>query len=182
MKDKKEFQLLKDLAELFEKHGSESFESLARLFSDEKFSENISTILMGIYDKSNDINDKANKQPANTKSIRSSILDLKVVNPEQSAVLLDIYDKLKEKKYLPKFSQVRSFCEDNDLKPITVKSRKSAVHQLIKYLMDLSLNDIYKIQNMLEETPQERTLDGWSSIILNKRANEVHNPSLKTDK
>ncbi len=181
MKDRKEIQLLKDIAELYEKHGAESFESLAHLFSNERFSKNISTILMEVYNRSKSI-DKTKKKPSKTKSISSSIDDLKEESPEQATILLNIYDNLNDKTYLPTLKQIRLFCEDNALNPVTARSRKTAVNQLVKSLINLPMDEISKLQNVLEEEHQDRTLDGWSSIILNKRENEDHNASTKKDK
>jgi hypothetical protein len=118
------------------------------------------------------------------KSLRSAIIELKAEDDERAALLLSIYDKLEAKKYLSTLSEIRLFCKDNALELISAKSREAAIKQFIKFIMKLPFDDIYRIKNLLDAKaiPEDRTLDGWSSIILNGRQKQRPDLSLKTDK
>ncbi len=177
----KEYELLKDLAKLLQKHGPESFKSLALLFSDKELAETISNILFEVHHHSELIK-KTQKKLSKNKTLRSSIIELNKDDPERTNLLLSIYDKLEENKYLPTLKQIRLFCEDNALKPISARSRKSAINQFVKVMMELSSSDISSVKKLLDEKPEDRTLDGWSSIILNRKEDKMPNQTLKADK
>ncbi len=183
MNNKKEFQLLKDLAELLKKYGPESFASLAELISDKKTIQDLSTILMELSKSSKSIVG-AKKKPLKNKVFRESIIEAFEENSERATLFLDIYDKLEDKRYLPTPREIRLFCEDNALKPISAKSRKAAVKQFVKTLMELPFDEASMIKKSLDDkgTPEDRSLDGWSSIILNGGEKDAPAPTIEMAK
>lgn len=177
MNKRKEIQLLEDITKLLNKHGLESFESLALLLSDKDFTQTLVNILQQVSNTSKSLKKKTKKTSGTKqdKTLRSSIAELKESDSERGMLLLNLYDKLYANELLPRLSQIRAFAQDNNLEPITARSRKNAISQFIRAIWRMPVKDLNSLVMLVEEKGKpenDRTLDAWSSVILDDKTNK----------
>ncbi|MDQ3398292.1 MAG: hypothetical protein M3511_11095, partial [Deinococcota bacterium] len=104
------------------------------------------------------------------RNFRSSIFEIKEDEPEKSELLLKLYDDLLAKTALPSLRDIHEFLADTELPPLKATSRSKAIVPLIKTLMTLQMPDLRAKLSKIESlsTQDDRSLEGWSNIILNK--------------
>ena len=65
---------------------------------------------------------------------------------------------------------MRVFAGDNGLEPVIATSREKAIMPLLKDLASQPLDRVKEIvQNITNESGEDRTLEGWAGVILDKK-------------
>lgn len=169
MNNRLEFDLLAEIARLLKKYGPETFDSLAENLAKPEFSERLAELLSttGKAARKAQATATRNEQGRSPRDFRSSLLALRESDPEQSALLVRLYDDLAAKTVLPTLRDVRAFASDAGLSPTTATSRDKAVIPLIKALMSLPTDDIRsRLATIRPVSADDRSLEGWSNLIL----------------
>lgn len=169
MSDKPEFELLIEIAKLLKKYGPEAFESLAQGLSSPEFSERLASILTASARIGRSEQKKAESKRM-TKDFRLSVIELGETEPEKSALLLTLYDSLMAKTLLPTLREIQIYVSDMGLPPVKVTTRDKTIVPLIKTLMNLPINELKDKLSVIKpvSTQDDRSLEGWSNIILDK--------------
>jgi hypothetical protein len=166
--------LLYDIVKLLRKHGPDAFEVLFQTITSGEFFRNLARIL--------DETARAGKQasverePSRSKkhagrSVRAVLQDLAEQQPEKGRLLSDLYDSLAAGRFLPKLRDIRNFATDFGLPPVKATSRAKAIDSLVRDLSDVpaeKLEPVLSRARRVEET-DDRSLAGWSNIILQGR-------------
>lgn len=173
MNNDREFELLVDIAKLVKKYGPETFEALAATISSPRFSQHLADILLSSA-KTSRVVQKNSKSKTESKplqrGLRSVLIDLEKAEPEKSALLSHLYDGLLQKLFLPTLKDIKTFVSDIGLQPLEAKSRDKAIGQLVKALLLMPVEELkVKLQGIPTiVTKDDRSLEGWSNIILNR--------------
>ena len=173
MTESEKFALLEDLASLLKKHGPTAFTELADFLRNPATVAELISILetSGEAGRTAGIKRRSGKAASQgTKGIKRLLADINDKDPEKAKLLSTFNDMLLTKRVLPTMRDLRSFADDNGLKPVTASSRNRAVPLL---LQDLTTKSTEEIQVMLEQIRPEiaqgdRTLEGWADVILRK--------------
>lgn len=173
MNDKKDLDLLVEIAKLLKKYGPETFESLASNLSSPDFSGYLIDILSksARTAKSVKINQGASSKKRKTqRDFRESLVELGKSEPDKSKLLLDFYERLVEKAVFSTLRDIQTFLTDQGFQAPKAKARDKAIIPFMKVLMSLSLG---KLKDCLDEinsltARNDRSLRGWSDIILDK--------------
>lgn len=181
MNELDEYALLADLAKLLRKYGPDVFESLAGRLMQPEFSHSLARLLS----RATSISRKAGKNAAapQRQDLRSSILELSEREPQKGRLLLRLYENLNSGAALPSLRDIRDFAETNGLPVVKAKSRKQAIVSFVKPFLDLPAEEIQVYLHRMEPAPDQsdRSLEGWSNIILGgkkqREANPKTNPS-----
>ncbi len=174
MSEKKELELLIDIAKLLKKYGPETFESLAKNLILPDFSERLASVLSRAAKIAESVPSKelkAVKKKTPKKDFRSSLVELDKTDPEKSGLLLSFYDNMIEKKFLPTLRNIHTFLSDMGFQPPKAKSREKAIVPLVKMLSTLSIDELIECLNDVKAVSRQddRSLEGWSNIILDKQ-------------
>jgi hypothetical protein len=167
----RDFDLLADIAGLLKKYGPEAFEHLAERLSSPELLERLVSILRTSAKAAGTAN--IGKQPRKKKQssadFRASLMLLE--DKEKAELLVRFYDGLMAKTILPTLRDLQSFVSDAGLSPLKAKIREKAVIQVVKNLRSISLEELQSaISTVRQESFQDdRSLEGWSNIILNKK-------------
>ncbi len=172
MNDKPELELLVEVAKLLKKYGPDAFEKLAESLSTPEFSEQLNIILSttakAARSVKKDVQLSEGKQAP--RDFRSSLVTLGKTDPEKSDLLIKFYDGLMAKTFLPTLRDIQSFISDTGLSPLKTTARDKAIIPLVKSLLLLSVEEIkaklIRVKHI--STTDDRSLEGWSSIILDK--------------
>lgn len=162
MNSNKELDLLVDIIKLYKKYGQDSFSSLVRFLSEGNI-EDISTLLKEIPSKTKN-KEKDLKQRS---SINILLSDLENADQEKFKIINEFYEELIAKIVLPTFRELKDFALDCDLE-LKTDSRQKAISPFIKHLIGLPKDQlISKIRSLNKRDADDRSLEGWSKIILN---------------
>jgi hypothetical protein len=172
-----EFALLAEIAGLVEKYGPDAFEHLAQKISSPEFSEALSSILSAFVRQARGeglerrVGSPREQIP---KSLRPSLVALEKTDPERSRLLLGFHDRLLGGRSLPRLRDIRTFVSDVGLPLINITSRQKAIAPLIKRLQALPLEELKSALSKVDSLApaSDRTLEGWSKIILTKGRSE----------
>jgi hypothetical protein len=171
VKDNRNFDLLVDVARLLKKYGPDAFEHLAEDLSSPELLDRLIFILRTTAKAGKSV--KADKSPRGKKhssaDFRASLASIE--DKEKSDLLLKFYDDLMAKTTLPTLRSLQSFVSDAGLPPFKAKLRDKAVAQVVKNLSALPLDELKSVLSTIRQTPSQddRSLEGWSNIILNKK-------------
>ena len=172
MNDKKEFDLLTDLAKLIKKYGPEVFDNLAIEISKPEFSQHLAQILSTISKASRSVQ-TGNRQTETKQSrtnFRSSLLELETLDSEKGVILSQLYDGLITKTFLPTWKDMKIFVADNGLPSLKATSRDKAIIPFVKMFIPMPLEQVklhlQKIQPV--SSNDDRSLEGWSNIIFGR--------------
>ena len=174
----KKYDLLLDIAKLVKTYGFEIFFDLSKDLSSPLFKDRLAEILLKTGETAKEIGVNKPKKKiasASKRSFRSQILSLSESQPKKSKLLIKLYDDLSAKRSLPTLRDIKNFIIDNGLQPLNAKSRKNAIIPFVKQFLDLEESDIEKmIYNVLLAVENDdRSLAGWSDIILKKKSNHT---------
>jgi hypothetical protein len=104
------------------------------------------------------------------RDFRSSLVTVGKTEPEKSDLLVKFYDGLTAKTVLPTLRDIQAFVSDMGLPPLKATARDKAIVPLTKALLPLSLEvlkarlaEVKSVSNQ-----DDRSLEGWSNIILDK--------------
>ncbi len=170
MNDQQDSKLLADLVKLMIKHGPDTFESLSKKLSSPEFTQNLSNTLLNLSKNRGNIQlNKKNVQSKTSMNIPRALIVFKDKDSEKYELLNRFYNKLVMNELLPSLGEIREFVSDLGLKEIKEKSRQKAVNSLINLLAELPNEQIkLKISSLRKYSGGDRSLQGWSDIILNK--------------
>jgi len=175
MNNDKKYDLLADIAKLIRKYGSDTFFNLYEEVSSSLFKERLAEILLKTGKASEVIGFNKPKKGidlASQRSFRSQLFNLKESQPKKAELLIKLYDDLTAKRSLPTLRDIKNFIADNGLQPLNAKSRKNAIVPLLRQFLNLEEPDIEKITSNIPIATEndDRSLAGWSDIILNKKS------------
>lgn len=178
MTTEKKYDLLADIAKLIKKYGADTFFNLAEEVSSSLFKERFAEILLKAGKASEEIGFKKPKKgivPGSQRSFRSQLLNLKETQPKKAELILSFHDELTAKRSLPTLRDIKNFITDNGLQPLNAKSRKNAIIPLLRQLLKLDDQYIVKITSNIPIITEndDRSLAGWSDIILKKKPENV---------
>ncbi|MDD5363281.1 MAG: hypothetical protein PHN88_14225 [Ignavibacteria bacterium] len=178
MERKQEIQLLNDILKCINKYESKTLIDLLHLLNEDNFFKTITATL-----------DKLSLLNRNTKKIKTGNNNSELKNPikfldtlveigrydkEKADILTELYYKIKQKEILVSLREMKNFVLDSGLPPLKTTSREKAIIPFLKILLTLNIDDlknkIEKIYN--NSTKQDRSLKGWSDIILKNDSNE----------
>lgn len=171
MKDNKEFELLSDLARLIKKYGSQAFEDLAQDLSNPKFIDAFAEVLRTTA-RINRATQQRLKKPDNSPKLdfRSSLFILGLDGAEKGALLMDLYDGLKSKTFLPTLREMQSFVLDNGLPSLKSTSREKALVPFVKAFLPMPIEDVREYLKKIQSTvSDDGDLEGWSNIIFGNK-------------
>lgn len=173
MSDKPELELLIEVAKLLKKYGPDAFEKLAESLSTPEFSERLTTILSSTAKTACSV--KKDVQPSEERKqtprdFRSSLVALAKTKPEKSELLLKFYDSLMAKTSLPTLRDIQSFISDMGLSPLKATARDKAIIPFVKSFLPLGVDEIKAklVRIKPVSVADDRSLEGWSNIILDK--------------
>jgi len=171
MTTQRELDLLVDLAKLLKKHGPDTFESLAESISSPEMTQHLSRVLTQVAKIARTI--PKTKGEAGIKQeprIPKSLISLKSAEPEKYQLLMNFYNDLIAKTVLPTLRDIKEFGVDCGLREIRAKSRQKAISPLISSLLKFPNEQlIARIQSLEKYDTGDRSLEGWSNIILNRQ-------------
>jgi hypothetical protein len=166
-------ELLADIAKLLKKHGADSFDGLARRLADPNFAARLATVLsttarVSRAEAAAGTRAPRSKQPR--RDFRSTLEDLERIEPDKAALLLELHDGLRAKRYLPTIRQIRDFAADIGVQPPSATTRDKAIVPLVKALIPLSVETLRnKLAPVtMASSDEDRSLLGWSNLILSR--------------
>jgi ABC-type transporter Mla MlaB component len=171
MIERKEFDLLADIAGLLKKYGPETFEALADSIASHETSQNLVELLQTtarISRTAPTSNHEIGKRKA-TRSIRDDLASIETVDPQKFALLTDLYRALQERSILPTLRELRNFAADCDLPAIKADARQKAITPFIRSLIQLPTSELAeKLRGVESYSRNDKGLQGWSEIILGR--------------
>ena len=171
MTSQRELDLLIDLAKLLKKHGPDTFELLAELISSPEMTQHLSRVLTQVAKTAHAVS-KTKREAGLTQEPRipKSLITLKSTEPEKYHLLMNFHNDLTAKIVLSSLRDIKGFALDCGLPEIRAKSRQKAISSLISSLLGFSNEQlIARIQSLEKYGTGDRSLKGWSNIILNKQ-------------
>jgi len=180
MSDRRELDLLIELAKLVRKYGPEPFEALGTSLKSGETLKHLETIVAGMGSAARRV--RREGQQYKTRRTASSIpkvpSPIKTGNNEKDEMLTRFRDDLIEGRLLPTVRDIKSFSENQKLAGLAATSRSKSIGPLIKSLAVLPTERIKAILRGVERREKgDRDLEGWSNIILQKG----HSPGAKED-
>ena len=174
MTQSNKFALLKDLASLLKKHGPTAFTELADFLRNPASVTDLISILeasgaagrrAGVTRPSRKSKSQGGKRVA--KRLLANINDK---DPEKAKSLATFYDMLSSKRVLPTMRDLRGFADDSGLRPVIASSRDKAIPPLLRDLATRSVEEIHVILQQIRSVDKQgdRTLEGWTDVILGK--------------
>ena len=169
------FALLKDLASLLEKYGPTAFTELAGFLRNPAAVTDLISILetSGAASRRAGITRSSRKgESQGTKgSVKRILADINDKDPEKAKPLSTFYGMLSTKRVLPTLRDLRGFADDSGLRPVNASSRDKAISPLLRDLATRSVEEIHVMLQQIKQvdTQGDRTLEGWTDVILGKR-------------
>lgn len=168
----REFELLGELAKLLKKYGADEFKRLAQQLSDQAFLEQLTGILSTVAKAAESVGKagKTSGRGGSLSDLRASLESLREAEPDKSALLLELYDRLVAKRVLPTLADIRAFAVQAGLPPLAPASRPKAVVELLDALSPLPVDDVRSRLATIKPVGKEddRSLAAWTRIILDK--------------
>lgn len=169
MNNKKEFDLLCDLARLLKKYGPEPFEGLASEISNPEFAERFVEVLRTTATVFRRLPraERKSRIRSSGNDFRSTLTSVEKSNAEKGALLIQLYDGLTTKSLLPTLREMKNFALDNGLPPLKSTSHEKAIIPFVKTFLQMPLEDIRDYLRRIQPSPSsdDRSLEGWSRII-----------------
>lgn len=177
MSEPNSFALLEDLARLLRKHGPGAFSDLAALLRNPAKVDELTAILETISSAGRKAKvHNADSARSRTKTASATLLQLlsemEKTDPAKAALLIKFNDDLSSKRVLPSLKDLRYFASDNQLKGVSADSREKAIGPLIRELSRRTSEELSLIFGRLrtfENTGDDRSLQRWTEVILNKK-------------
>jgi hypothetical protein len=171
MNNNKEFDLLSDLAKLIKKYGPGPFEALSEQLRNPRFTGTLIDVLnttAGTYRTLPRAKGRSRSRTPNSEFLTS----LNRYDAERFALLVDLYDALKNKSILPTLREMKDFASDNGLPPIKAKSREKALVPFVRIFLKMPIEEVREYLRRIQPTriSGDRTLEGWSQVIFGNDA------------
>lgn len=169
MNNNKEFDLLSDIVKLIKKYGPETFETLGKQISNPKFTK-VLVDLLSMTTKTYRATPKAKSRSRSKPQKGDFLLSLEKADPKKAALLIELYDSLKNRSILPTLREMKDFAIDNGLPPVKSKSREKALIPFVRTFLKMPVEEVRGYLRRIQPTRSsgDRTLEGWSKIIFGK--------------
>jgi hypothetical protein len=170
--EEQRFELLRELARLLKKFGPAAFSDLAREFRDPAMAANLAEILEGFAEAGKRSEPRRGGEGGSGgSSLRGFLLKLRERDAEKGTMVTEVYEALLSRRVLPTLGQLREFAKDNGLGPVSATAREKALGPFVRSLAALPTEQVRSMMTRLsEESPRgDRTLEGWTELILKKR-------------
>jgi hypothetical protein len=163
-------KLLGDLARLAARYSPEDWRTLLEFLGDETRRFQVVALLEELHNVSSTRRARsAQASVSSTAKTRRRLEELKQTDPRRSAVLSDLWRRLRDKEVLPQMSSVRAFCEAIGIKSLKAQKREQAVSEVIDQLATMPYD---QLESALTEASrkQDRALgdeyERWVGLIL----------------
>jgi hypothetical protein len=166
MNNNKEFDLLTDLAKLMKKYGPATFETLGEQISNPEFTKVLVDVLRTTANTYRAL--PRTKSRSRSKPPKGAFLSgLSRSDAEKYALLMDLYDGLKNQSVLPTLREMKDFAADNGLPPVKSTSREKALIPFVRTFLKMPVEEVREYLRRIHPTRStgDRTLEGWSQII-----------------
>lgn len=166
MNNNKELDLLTDLAKLMKKYGPSTFETLGEQITNPNFTRVLVDVLSTTAKTYRTLPKTKNR--SRSKPIRGTFLSsLNTSDAEKYALLMDLYDGLKNQSFLPTLREMKDFASDNGLPPVKSSSREKALIPFVRTFRNMPVEEVREYLRRIQPTRSsgDRTLEGWSQII-----------------
>lgn len=169
MSETSELDLLVEIAKLLRRFGPKTFESLAIELSRGELPAALASILASAA-KVAPRSENRSKSPRTPSDLRPALVALGESEPEKASLLLDVYDRLTDQSLLPTLRDIRMFAADAGLSVPKKGNRVETITSLIKNLQRLPAAELEAKCSALKSSGErsDRSLEGWSRIILDK--------------
>lgn len=167
MNSNREFDLLSDIGRLMKKYGPATFERLAEQLTNPNFTKILTDVLNTTAQTYRSL-PKTTKRTSQSKPANGSFLSrLNRSDAEKYALLMDLYDDLKNQAILPTLREMKNFAADSGLPPIKSKSREKALIPFVRSFLKMPVEEVREHLKRIHPTRSsgDRTLEGWSQII-----------------
>ncbi|MDO8612368.1 MAG: hypothetical protein Q7R32_06040 [Dehalococcoidia bacterium] len=167
--ERRELDLLVELARLLRKYGPEPFESLSASLASPEYSQTLARLLADVARVGRKAGTKARPSGAERRGepTRKFLESIRPTHPEKYDVLSALHEDLADGTVLPSVRDMRQFAEELRLPELRATSRQRAIGQLIRSLSSLSAEEIrHRAQRLPRSRLGESGLKGWSDIIL----------------
>jgi hypothetical protein len=172
MNNKNEFDLLSEIAKLVKKYGPETFERLAAQVSRPEFHQQLADILSATakVSRSSQSDKDISKAKESLQTFRTTLVELEKMQPDKGSILLQLYDGLITKMFLPTVRDIQAFVTDNGLPPLKATSRDKAIVPFIKVFLSMPSEEVKEYLKRIQPSADtdDRSLAGWSNIIFGK--------------
>lgn len=171
--ERRELDLLVDLAGLLRKHGPEPFESLSASLASPEYSHKLADLLAETarVGRKTGTKDRPSGGRRRAEPVRKFLESLRSTQPDKYEVLAILHEELTNGAVLPSVRDMRQFAEGLQLPDLRATSRERAIGQLIRSLSSLSAEEIRRgAQRLPRSRLGESSLKGWSDIILHGRS------------
>jgi len=166
----RELDLLIDLLKLRRKYGDRSFELLSKALSSPEMTKQLSEILANIPSKAKTPYVNKKSQLAKNYKVPKALVTLERVDPQKYELLLKFFNDLVAKTIFPSLGDIKYFAEELGLPEVRAKSRQKAISPFISSLALLPFDKIIsRFQSSGAYRTGDRSLEGWSKIILDKK-------------
>lgn len=171
MRTQRDLDLSMDIAKLLKKYGPEPFETLAESISSPLMTQHLTHILSEMAKISRTVPKVERKTKLKQEpSIPRSLVALKNVESGKYQILLNFYTELVAKRVLPSLRDIKEFARECGLPEVRAKSRQKAISPLVGSLSKFPNEElIARIQSLKNCDISDRSLEGWSNIILNRQ-------------
>lgn len=171
MNNNKEFDLLSDLAKLIKKYGPGTFEALSDRLRNPLFAGAMIDVLTATAETYRTLpktKGRSRSRPPKTEFLTT----LNRSDAERFALLVDLYDALKNQSILPTLREMKDFAADNGLPPVKAKSREKALIPFVRIFLKMPIEEVRKYLKRIQptRTSGDRTLEGWSQVIFGNDA------------
>jgi hypothetical protein len=166
MNNNKEFDLLSDLAKLIKKYGPATFEALRDQLASPRLANALIDVLSTTAQTYRTL--PKTKGRSRSKPQKSAFLSsLNQSETEKYALLVDLYDGLKNQSILPTLRELKDFAADNGLPPVRSKSREKALIPFVRTFIKMPVEEVREYLRRIQpiRSSGDRTLEGWSQVI-----------------
>jgi hypothetical protein len=175
IKDEKEITLLLDLIKIYKKYGPECFAGLIKSLNDKEFLDNFNKVLENTILIAKEKGIKPKEKKPKKLNLKDELLLLSQTDKQRSDILLFIYDKLISKTVFKTNKHLVNFASEVGIN-LNANSRSQNIVSVMKVLIQLpieKLNEL-KIRFEVNRNDKDRSLEGWSNIILNKSSKNAN--------
>jgi hypothetical protein len=167
-------RLLKDLARLAQRYPPEQWSLLVDWVSDERNQRKLTQLLHEMMEVSQAVRRRpapARAASGRTRTLRTTIEEMRDEDPARSAMLEALWDKLRAREVLPTMASIRSFVAEAGLSDLNSSRREQAVTEIMEQLVALPRNDLEKVA--LTPATEDRDLraeyERWVRLILDRK-------------
>lgn len=171
--DDAQMALVVDLARLLKKHGSETFETLARNLRNPQLALQLGEVLSTIAAAApKTAHAKSGSSRGSADRLDRLAQNLARTDTEAELAVRTLVESWLRGEPLPRLRDLKAFAERNGLAIPTSRSRRDAAADVLSDLLSMHQSDVGRfLQDLVVPArPDDRSLEGWSRIIERSRA------------